>query len=461
MRLPDLPCHILDEVSEAMAVLDQNGLVVYSNHAFESLEKDFFHPAKPNVRKRLTRLVPKTLLSERALPGNSVRLSLKGKTLDVFVRPLNPPDGEDWFYFVLVKPGREQERPDLSISSGLSDLYSRERLGLSEALAPEFGELKGEEPIFRKALLTAQKAAKTDLPVLILGESGTGKEILARTIHRAGRRGKKNFVDINCAAIPENLIESELFGYEKGAFTGAGPKGRRGLFEEAHEGSIFLDEIGDASLQIQSKILRVLQEGCFKRVGGNRNIEVNVRHISATNRDLDVLIGEERFREDLFYRLNTITIELPPLRKRPIDIPMLIEHFVAEHARREDRRILFSSECLELMESYGWPGNVRELKGVVDYAITMASGSSLVTPDCLPSFLAPQRKPKQLNSGAKPLPSAVNIEMSHTLPSVVERVEKELIKQVLDNTTNRSEAIKKLGISRRTFYIKIKQYGLE
>jgi transcriptional regulator with PAS, ATPase and Fis domain len=140
---------------------------------------------------------------------------------------------------------------------------------------------------------------------------------------------------------------------------------------------------------------------------------------------------------------------------------MLIEHFVTEHARREDRRILFSSDCFELMESYGWPGNVRELKGVVDYAITMASGSSLVTPDCLPSFLAPQRKSKQLNSGAKPLPSAVNIEMSHTLPSVVERVEKELIKQVLDNTTNRSEAIKKLGISRRTFYIKIKQYGLE
>ncbi|MBW2113155.1 MAG: sigma-54 factor interaction domain-containing protein [Deltaproteobacteria bacterium] len=202
--------------------------------------------------------------------------------------------------------------PEFTIADELVNSYINEQKILSEKLAHEFSALKGEDSAFKMALINAQKAARTDLPVLIFGESGTGKEVLARAIHLTSHRKKMPFVDINCAAIPDNLIESELFGYERGAFTGARKEGKRGLFDQAHEGSIFMDEIGDASPQTQSKILRVLQEGQFKRIGGSRNIQVDVRLISATNKDLTSLITEGRFREDLLYRLNTITINLPP-----------------------------------------------------------------------------------------------------------------------------------------------------
>jgi transcriptional regulator with PAS, ATPase and Fis domain len=458
IQAPDIPYQILDLLSDALAVLDPKGSIVYSNNAFKSLDGNLFGPEDSPVSRWFSSQMAKMPDSRDGLAP--VQLTSGRKTFHAFVRPLDGPGHKSRFYVLIVKPSKE----------GMERFQSRNTrypagqgaLSRSEALSPEFRELKGEEPVFREALLTAQKAARTDFPVLILGESGTGKEILARMIHKASRRSKKNFVDINCAAIPETLIESELFGYEKGGFTGAGAKGRRGLFEEAHEGSIFLDEIGDASLQIQAKILRALQEGCFKRVGGNRNIEVNVRHISATNRDLSSLIVEGKFREDLFYRLNTITIEMPPLRKRPNDIALLIEYFVQEYSRREGKQIFFSSDCLEFMESYAWPGNIRELKGVVDYAITMAT-DSLISPDCLPSFLLP---PQNSNLSNRPnpvpvVPTMANDEMNHTLPVVVQQLEKELIMKALEKSGSKTEAIKALGISRRTFYIKIKQYGLE
>ena len=449
--LPDFPYPVLDSLSDAVAVFDSGGQIVYSNAVFKSLGNRLSGPAKQETYSRLSNLVCDLRQEGERPVRKHGSISFGGKTFNVFIHSLEGPDRPGGSCLVIVKTCNREDAFDLSTSA--------ETLLFSEALAPEFSKMKGDEPVFKKALITAQKAAKTDFPVLIIGESGTGKEILARTIHRASRRGRENFVDINCAAIPENLIESELFGYEKGAFTGADPKGRRGLFEEAHGGSIFLDEIGDASLQIQSKVLRVLEEGCFKRVGGNRNIKVNVRHISATNRDLTTSIKEGRFRGDLFYRLNTLTIKLPPLRMRPNDIPMLIEHFVTDYTRSEGKRVSFSADCLDLMESYSWPGNVRELKGVVDYALTMAA-DSLITPDCLPSFLLTQNDLKQPNSGKFPS-GAVSIDKYGTLPAAVRNLEKELIKRVLARSASKSAAIKALGISRRTFYIKIKQYGLE
>jgi transcriptional regulator with PAS, ATPase and Fis domain len=459
MRLGDLSEQILDLLPDALAVIDPNGLVVYANKAFNSLEISLYEPGSKKARPELLRLIREGPPGGKGAAPRQVSASFGGKTCEVFVHLINRSALEGRLPLWLIKLGERQKGLAFSAPRDLPAADGQEQPILSEALAPEFGELKGMDPAFRQALLTAQKAARTDFPLLILGESGTGKEILARTIHGASRRSKKPFVDINCAAIPENLIESELFGYEKGAFTGARPDGRRGLFAEAHEGSIFMDEIGDASLQIQAKILRVVEEGRFKRLGGNRNIEVNVRLISATNRDLTALIRESKFREDLFYRLNTITIELPPLRRRPQDILLLIEHFLTEYIRREGKNISFSSDCLELMESYNWPGNVRELKGVVDYAVTMAAGSR-ITSDCLPSFLLPRPDARRA-PGPIPVIAPGDKASNHNLPAAVREVERELIKRVLEKSANRSEAIKTLGISRRTFYLKIKQYGLD
>lgn len=349
-------------------------------------------------------------------------------------------------------------------STGVEELvnaFIEERNVLSGKPAPEFQGLIGEAPAFITALINAQKAAKTDLPVLIIGESGTGKELLAHATHRASSRGKKAFVDINSATLPDNLIESELFGYERGAFTGARREGKRGLFDQAHKGSIFMDEIGEASPHTQSKILRVLQEGQFKRIGGSRNIRVDVRLISATNKDLSNLITEGQFREDLFYRLNTITITLPPLRERQMDLRLLVDHFLVKYAEPGKRDLRFTSDSMRLLESYEWPGNVRELKGVVDYAATMTPGS-LLTPESLPSFLHSQEK-------AGPEKKRRQVDLSHflsadnkgLLTSVVQQVEKDLIRKVLGMSKNRTAAIKTLGISRRTFYAKIKEYGLD
>jgi len=219
-----------------------------------------------------------------------------------------------------------------------------------------------------------------------------------------------------------------------------------------------MDEIGDASPQSQAKILRALEYGQFKRIGGSRNIRVDVRFISATNKDLSALISEGKFREDLFYRLNTITINLPPLRERPTDIPLLANHFLREYSRLQHRDFRFAPDSMALMESYRWPGNVRELKGVVDYAVTMAS-DSLLTPDSLPSFLYSSGRTHRKDIQEE-IPYFFAEEGENFLSTVLKQVERHLIKKVIERSTTRTEAIKTLGISRRTFYAKIKEYGL-
>ena len=328
-----------------------------------------------------------------------------------------------------------------------------------QQLSPVFSELVGEDPHFKAVLFTSQKAAKSDFPVLIYGESGTGKEILARTIHRTSQRSRKKFVDINCAAIPDQLIDSELFGYEKGAFTGATQNGKHGLFFEAHQGTLFFDEVADASLQTQAKLLRVLNEGYFKRVGGTKNIEVDVRIISATNKDLSQLIQERRFRDDLFYRLNTISINLPPLRERSNDIPLLAKFFLKQHINLRKRNLEFSANCFDVLCSYQWPGNARELKGVVDYAVTMAGGS-LITENYFPDFLLSPESRRRTNTEVHRYHFRTSQDPG-LLSTAVQHTEKEIIKEVLQQASTRSAAIKILGISRRTFYTKLKQYELD
>lgn len=461
MSFPDLPFQIVKDISDPFALMAADGRILFRNAWFDKLLKAGGRsgPKSKDLLDELHDLV------SRENPGrgrktSAVLVRADGKEYEVIVYKVDSPRSGAPFHFVLLVPPRGESLPGEDRGDVRHRRPVEDGIAAVDTLVPEFKGLVGRDPGFRKALSAAQKAARTDLPLLIMGESGTGKEILARSIHHVSDRKGKPFVDINCAAIPDDLIESELFGYESGAFTGARRGGRTGLFEEAHEGTLFMDEIGDSSLKTQAKVLRVLQEGMFKKVGGNKNIRVDVRIISASNKDLATMMREGGFREDLYYRLNTFTIHLPPLRERGRDVVFLVDFFLRSHMLKQKRKIAFSSECMEIIECYRWPGNVRELKGVVDYALTM-SNSSLITPEYLPSFLAPRNKQASEKEDIVLTRIATDRGDASSLPTVVRGVEKSTIERALSLARNRSEAIRMLNISRRTFYKKLRQYGLE
>jgi len=244
----------------------------------------------------------------------------------------------------------------------------------------QFGQMIGRSSVMRKAFEMADRVAPTDSTVLILGESGTGKDLLAQEIHARSQRNSRAYVAVNCAALPENLIESELFGYERGAFTGAAQQ-RKGRFEQAHGGTLFLDEIGDMNPVTQSKVLRALENRTVERLGGTQSIPVDVRVISATHRNLPLAIRDGKFREDLFYRLRVVTMELPPLRAHKEDIPILAEAFVQLHGSRLGRTPRLGKEAVAALERYDWPGNIRELKNAIERALVLSRGDELATGD--------------------------------------------------------------------------------
>ncbi|HVM32311.1 MAG TPA: sigma 54-interacting transcriptional regulator [bacterium] len=313
--------------------------------------------------------------------------------------------------------------------------------------------LIGNSPEMKKIHDLIKRAAASDATVLILGENGTGKELVARAIHQQSNRYDKPFVPIACSALSESLLESELFGHEKGSFTGAlGQK--LGKFEAADHGTVFLDEIGEISLSTQVKLLRVLQEREFERVGGTEPVQVDIRVIAATNRDLKQAIKAERFREDLYYRLNVIVIETPPLRKREGDLPLLIRYFIErQRAKRSTRFEGVSPEALRVMENYAWPGNVRELENVVERILTL-NDDTQIRPEHLPEEMLGKRAGE---------PSEGRVSLGF-LPgtSVLESVEREMIARVLkESDFNKKQAAVRLGISRPTLYQKIKKYGIE
>ena len=310
-------------------------------------------------------------------------------------------------------------------------------------------EMVGESPVMQKLKEQIDTVAPTNAWVLITGENGTGKELVANFIHRKSRRAAKPFVDVNCAAIPEELIESELFGHEKGAFTGA-VSSKRGKFDLANGGTLFLDEIGDMSLKTQAKILRILQEQRFERVGGNKSIKVDVRVVVATNKDLMEEIGKGHFREDLYYRLNVIPFEVPPLRERRDDIKLLVDKFAALYAPEAGvTPKSFEPEAMEMLKSYNWPGNVRELKNIVERLMIMVPGTVITKNDLPPSMSGVERK-------------ATGFEEYSTLKEARSEFEKEFIATKLsENEGNVSKTAEAIGIERSNLHKKIKLYGLE
>jgi two-component system, NtrC family, nitrogen regulation response regulator NtrX len=324
---------------------------------------------------------------------------------------------------------------------------ARENAQLRERLDLEW-DIVGQSPVMQALRQQIATAAPTTGRVLIHGENGSGKQLVARAIHQLSTRVEQPFVEVNCAAIPEELIESELFGHEKGAFTGAVAR-RKGKFETANSGTLFLDEIGDMSLKTQAKVLRALEEQAFERVGGKDTIKVDVRVIAASNHDLHELIARGRFREDLFYRLNVIPIEVPPLRERKEDVPLLINHFIARFAAENGkRRKTVSVEALAYFLSYDWPGNIRELRNMVERLVIMAP-ADIIGPDDLPAPL----RPKDLASGGDA--------KERTLREAREAFERAyILSELRANEWNMTRTAERLGIERSHLYRKLKTYSI-
>lgn len=328
-------------------------------------------------------------------------------------------------------------------------LISENRL-LKEQLAERFSfaGIISQSAAMEAVLNTAGRVALSKAPILIRGESGTGKELVAKAIHFASARKEKPFVAVNCAALNENILESELFGHEKGAFTGA-DRQRQGRFEAADGGTLFLDEIGDIPLSTQVRLLRVLQEQQFERVGGTETLSVDVRVIAATHKDLESMIRLGSFREDLFYRLNVVAIDLPPLRNRREDIPPLLEDFLQRYAHENKRKkTAFSREAWELLLRYDFPGNVRELQNIVQRAVILSRGETITTND-LPAIVKERKGEKELAALQKPT----------SLPERVEQLEKELVLEALRRSSgNQSQAAAELGISERNLRYRLKKW---
>jgi PAS domain S-box-containing protein len=428
---------VLESAHEGIFAVDKNGYIKHCNEISEQL----FHQKKADII------------------GNHISKYMQGSpALKVLQTGEGYTENEEIYksyrgsfhFIVTARPYYRDEKIDGVVIS-FRDIAEAQKLAYNITTRPlknTFDDIIGESAALQRVKAQATITARGNSTVLITGESGTGKEMFARAIHYSGLRGNGPFVAVNCGAIPENLLESELFGYEKGAFTGAGEKGKKGKFELADRGTIFLDEIGDMPIHLQVKILHVLQNMRFERVGGNRTIFVDVRVIAATNRDLEALIQDGAFREDLYYRLSVIPLFTPPLRERQGDIPILMELFLKKYNAFMSRNIKgFTPEVIRLYEDYGWPGNVRELENAVEYGVNMALGE-MIDLDAVP--------PRLFRVSEDGGPDAVS---DGTMGELVSRFEAEVIMKRLQKYGNGSnakdEAARELGISRATLYRKI------
>jgi two-component system NtrC family response regulator len=355
-------------------------------------------------------------------------------------------------YDYLTKP-IELDEIDLLIKrlQERQQLISENKL-LREQLVEKysFTEIISQSAQMQEVLSTVSRVAQTKAPVLIRGESGTGKELIARAIHFNSSRSGKPFIAVNCAALNDNLLESELFGHEKGAFTGA-EKQRRGRFELADGGTIFLDEIGDISSATQVRLLRVLQEQKFERVGGSETISVDVRVIAATHKNLEEAILNGKFREDLFYRLNVVAVEIPPLRKRREDIAVLLDYFLLLFSKEHKKKKLnFSKEAWEHLNRYDYPGNVRELENIVQRSVIFSRGETITTED-LPQIV------KNIKNE-----SSVTKKLNENFSEQIEKLEKDLIFEALRmHSNNQSKAAEQLGLSERNLRYRLKKWGIK
>jgi len=371
--------------------------------------------------------------------------AMKLGAVDFITKPFSPEE-------FAVKVGRllreREERDELRRENVALRI---ENTSLKEQTEARYGQIIGEAPAMKRVYDWISRVAPSESTVMIYGESGTGKELVARAIHASSTRRDGPFVRVNCGALAESLLDSELFGHEKGAFTGADRR-RRGRFELAHGGTIFLDEISTISIMTQVRLLRVIQERELERVGGEKTIPVDVRIIAATNTPADELLASEDFRKDLFYRLHVVPIVLPPLRNRVEDIPLLVDHFIAKLRKRTNSRVGgVETKTMDKLTAYAWPGNVRELENVIERALLLADGPTIDAGD-LPAMNAGDVVPR-----TDELP-----ENGKNLNEVLEGIEERLLRQALERAGGvKAKAARDLGLKSSAFYYKLEKYGID
>ncbi len=427
---------IMNSIDEGIIAIDENGYITYTNSV---IDESFGISSSELNEKKICDIISHDYI--KYLVKDNIQFSNKEITI---TRNKNE--------FQTLVSSKAVEIGDESIGSILtfkkmSDVYKVVNEISLNNFSTTFDDIIGKSFEIQQTKMKARKVSNSNSTILIQGESGTGKELFARAIHYYSNRNNKPFIAINCAAIPETLLESELFGYEEGAFTGAMKGGKAGKFQLAHEGTMFLDEIGDMPLHLQTKLLRVLQEKTIEKIGGHKNIPIDVRVIAATNKDLDTMVENGEFREDLFYRLNVIPLFIPPLRERKGDIKVLLDHFLKLSNKKLDKNIeSFSSNVENILLNYCWKGNVRELENIVEYAVNMET-TSTITINSIPV--------KIRNVNGKKLRTNI---MS------IQEMEKKLIQEALllygDSVKGKNMAADALGISRATLYRKIKEYNL-
>lgn len=438
---------IFNKINDAIIIIDENGKVIYVNEGY-------------------ARVVG---IDSKRIQGRDVNVNYPNDKLLEVLRTGCPIEEQEHYNETLgskivasyfpIKDDHDQVIGVIGVGSAYPVYLLNKRLGsflskrkqidfvLSRKELPRcFDKIIGDDPKFLHCLNLAANAAEADCTIMLRGETGVGKELFAEAIHKASDRAKFPFVTVNCAAIPESLLESELFGYAAGAFTGAHPSGRVGKFVEARGGTLFLDEIGELPVNMQAKLLRFLQERYIEKVGGNDKIPINVRIIAATNRNLELMAQQGDFRPDLYYRLQVVPLFIPTLRERQEDIPLLVHHFLDYYSKKYNKQIYFSPEMMEFLQEYRWPGNVRELSNVVEHMVVMCQRST-ITLEHIPIHLKGDVKKLDFDT--------------LSLNYVVESVEKEVIKKALLKTKdNKSKAIELLGISRSAFYAKLDKYKL-
>ena len=442
---------VVDTVNEAVTMIDCDENVVCWNKRAEKL---YGISAEEiigrSIKSFFTQLVVTQVLEEEKEIRNSYHQPCTGT--HVLINAGSIRQGDELIGSISAERDITELvhlHQDLSRANTQVRMLEKEIKYMNGALDP-FKNIMGRSRRLAETVSKARRVAGTDASVLIRGESGTGKDLLAKAIHRESGRRNKPFIEINCGAIPPTLFESELFGYRGGAFTGADRKGKPGKFELADGGTIFLDEIGEIPPEMQVKLLRIIQQNVFYRVGGNRPIKVDVRIITATHRNLEEMIAQHQFREDLYYRLNVVSLELPPLRERKEDIPELVYAFIKEFSQQHKRGInQVAPEVMSVLLGYSWPGNVRELRNVLESLVIMAEGNT-VQVEHLPGPLK-----TKVMAGTGP-------ETASTLAELTRRTERDIIARALKETMgNKAKAAKALGIPRSTLYYRMKTLKLE
>lgn len=443
---------ILETVHESICFISNEGKINYFNSRFKEL---FFDEDIKNLNNKdiLLNIVKKKELKNVLENGENIIGKInKNKDNMTIYSSIYPILVEDKIEGAVIV-SREQKEIE-KMAKKLEQLnakakYLENELYKSKEIDGAFNKIKGNSKKSKEALVTANKAAKSNSTVLIRGESGTGKELVAEAIHYASSRKDNPLIKVNCAAIPTNLLESELFGHEKGAFTGAHTR-KLGKFELADKGTIFLDEIGELPLMMQTKLLRFLEDQTFERVGGTEMLDVDVRIIAATNRNLEDLLEKRKFREDLYYRLNVLPVFLPTLRERKEDIPLLVEHFIEKISKKMGReKLKISQKALNLLINYSWPGNVRELENIVERLLNFTESRVIKIKD-LPDYIKSKSNKRK---------SLINLNENQEL-ATIEEYEREIIKKALKKYGSFNAAGKKLGITHKTVAAKARKYNL-